>query len=125
MSLVSAPSIVPAIEAGMTDVEERKKVLAPYMEKFDKNLDALVLGCTHYPLWKDEIQSFFDVPLIDPGEESAKKLVEYLERHPEIKDNLCCGGAVRCLVTGDASSFEKTVETLWGEKIEVESVAID
>lgn len=87
------------------DQEERKKILAPYMSKFDSNVDCIVLGCTHYPLWKDEIQSFFPVPVIDPGEESAKKLVGYLQRHPEITDKLSRNGQIDFLVTGDSGHF--------------------
>lgn len=124
LSLVAAPTIVPAIESWLMDSEERKKILAPYMSKFDANVDCIVLGCTHYPLWKDEIQSFFPVPVIDPGEESAKKLVWYLQRHPEITDKLSRDGHVDFLVTWDPEQFAKVWSHIWWGEMKVKKVVV-
>ena len=52
---ISAPGLVELIEAGKADSEETEallgQILAPYVGK----LDALVLGCTHYPFVKQTL----------------------------------------------------------------------
>ena len=61
---IPAPGLVELIEQGKGDSEEAqiflKELLAPYIGK----LDALVLGCTHYPFVKHNIQA-----LLGPGTE--------------------------------------------------------
>ena len=61
---IPAPGLVERIEAGMGDSEETqaflRQLLAPYLGK----LDALVLGCTHYPFVKHNIQA-----ILGPGTE--------------------------------------------------------
>lgn len=52
----------------------------------NKDYDAIVLGCTHYPLIADEIQEIVwkYIPIINPWWESVHALHRYLERHTEI-----------------------------------------
>ena len=61
---IPAPGLVELIESGRRDSEEAmdflKQLLAPYVG----NLDALVLGCTHYPFVKRNIQT-----VLGPGTE--------------------------------------------------------
>ena len=55
-------------------------LLREYLSQFSPDIEALVLGCTHYPLIRESIESIWKevhnkkIPdLIDPGVESAKK----------------------------------------------------
>lgn len=55
------------------------RLLSPYAHTA---IDAVVLGCTHYPLLKDAIASFFpDAPLLDGSGETALALHEELAAH--------------------------------------------
>lgn len=47
-----------------------------------KNVDTLILGCTHYPLLKDVIQNSMGkkVTLIDSGKETAKEVKRILDK---------------------------------------------
>jgi len=49
--------------------------LTPYK---DKNIDSIVLGCTHYPLIKDKIQSYFKDAVIIDGNIGVAKRVKYI-----------------------------------------------
>ena len=64
VSKIPAPGLVRLIEAGRGDSDETlaylRQLLAPYIGR----LDALVLGCTHYPFVKHNIQS-----ILGPGTE--------------------------------------------------------
>lgn len=70
---IACPKIVPLIEAGKSDSEEMQKVLESYLK--DKNIDNLVLGCTHYPLVKEQIKKIKpNINFIDMGEILAENL---------------------------------------------------
>lgn len=69
---ISAPGLVELVEAGKADSADSllEDILAPY-----KNLDALVLGCTHYPLAAASLRRVLDprTVLIDGGEGTARE----------------------------------------------------
>ena len=47
----------------------------------EDRVECCVLGCTHYPLVADSIHRLYPgLPLIDPAEEMARALKEYLRR---------------------------------------------
>ena len=79
---IGAPGLVELIEQGKADSPETeellRKILAPYMGK----LDALVLGCTHYPFVKAVIGKILgpDVALLDGGAGTARQTKRCLEQ---------------------------------------------
>ena len=79
---IGAPGLVELIESGKADSEETeellKNVLAPYVGK----LDALVLGCTHYPFVKDTIGKILgeSTVLLDGGAGTARQTKRCLEQ---------------------------------------------
>lgn len=92
---IAAPELVPLIEAGITEGEKIRAALEPKLAKF-VDIEALVLGCTHYPLVRKEIESMLPgVAIVDPGEEAAVKFGAYLERHPEIEARISRGGTLK------------------------------
>lgn len=83
---IPAPGLVELIESGKSDSAEAflEKLLAPYRGK----LDALVLGCTHYPLIFDAIRRVVgeDVLLIDGGKGTARETLRRLENANLLND---------------------------------------
>ncbi len=66
--------------AGMAEVEENLRQELDHMVLEDR-VECCVLGCTHYPLVADSIHRLYPgLPLIDPAEEMARALKEYLCR---------------------------------------------
>ncbi|OEF26137.1 glutamate racemase [Vibrio rumoiensis 1S-45] len=59
------------------DIEELKGVLGPLIDQ----IDVAVLGCTHFPLLHNEIQTVFgsDVTLVDSGLAIAKRVEDLLQ----------------------------------------------
>ncbi len=78
---ISAPGLVERIESGEMDSPQTeallKEILTPYFGK----LDALVLGCTHYPFVKDTITKLLgqQVRLLDGGEGTARQVKKCLK----------------------------------------------
>jgi len=76
----ACPILAPLAEAGWTNNEVAKLAIKEYMKPFKKsNISQLILGCTHYPLFKEIIKEELpNVNLIDVGEEMAGYLKDYL-----------------------------------------------
>lgn len=80
--LIPAPGLVELIEAGKANTPEAeallRNILAPYVGK----LDALVLGCTHYPFVKNGIRRILgeQTALLDGGEGTARQTRRCLEQ---------------------------------------------
>lgn len=53
---VKAPLLVPLAEEGWTSGDVPRLVVTRYLESLPKDVDVVVLGCTHYPLLKGVIQ---------------------------------------------------------------------
>ena len=85
---ISAPGLVELIEAGKADSEETeaflRQILTPYVGK----LDALVLGCTHYPFVKDTISRILgeSTILFDGGAGTARQTQRLLEQEGLLND---------------------------------------
>ena len=83
---LATPRLVPAIENN--DFMGAEKAIAEYAETV-KNMPALILGCTHYPIVKDLFQKYLpDTRLVCQDELMGQKLADYLKRHTEIETKL-------------------------------------
>lgn len=71
------------------DVKEIDSLLYNYLTPYqNKNIDSIVLGCTHYPLIKDKIQSYFkDATIIDGNIGVAKRVKYILETNNLLGNN--------------------------------------
>lgn len=79
------PMFVPMIEKRLINTIEFNNYLDEYLKDFKSNTEALVLGCTHYPLINNEINSYLgDIKLINMGDIIADHI--YLEN--EQKQNI-------------------------------------
>jgi len=69
----SCPLFVPMVEDGMLSGKIVDSVVELYLKDFkNKNIDTLVLGCTHYPLLKEAIAKYLKgVNIVDSAEEVA------------------------------------------------------
>lgn len=116
-----APLLVPLIE------NDGIKYIGPVLDDYLEGLaevDALVLGCTHYGLIKDEVRARVSVPVICQDEVVPEKLADYLRRHPEIESRLGQSGQRRFLVTDVTSGYERWARTLVGEDVRLERVSL-
>ena len=78
----SCPLFVPLVEEGWTTGEVARLVAHEYLDPIrDEGIDALVLGCTHYPLLKPLLSEIVgaDVRLIDSAQETAGETARVLD----------------------------------------------
>lgn len=83
LSALATPLLVPLIEEGYANNHALFEILESYLNHKElENINALLLGCTHYPLLKPVIKKYYNdkVNLIDPADITAKALKGYLEQ---------------------------------------------
>lgn len=79
---LACPKFVPLVESGEEDSIIAKRIVAETLQPLKtKQLDTLILGCTHYPLLEPIIKDVMTdrVQLISSGEETAKETKEILQ----------------------------------------------
>ena len=77
----ACPLFVPLAEEGWAETDVARSVAAEYLKDFrGARVEALVLGCTHYPILRRVIQETVgpEVKLIDSGEATARAVEESL-----------------------------------------------
>ncbi|MFZ4632022.1 MAG: glutamate racemase [Patescibacteria group bacterium] len=82
-----APLLVPLIEEGYLDRPETKMILKKYLHPLKtKQVDALILACTHYPFLYKKIIKIMgkSTKVPHPGEIISASLKKYLSRHEEL-----------------------------------------
>ncbi|CZR98988.1 MULTISPECIES: glutamate racemase [unclassified Clostridioides] len=78
----ACPLFVPIVEEGWANTEVAKLTAKIYLQELkEKNIDSLVLGCTHYPILKRTIGEEVGehIKLVNPAKETAKDLKTILE----------------------------------------------
>jgi len=86
---VACPLFVPLVEEGMTTGEITERVIEKYLSQLKGRVNALILGCTHYPLLKKAISDYLGngVKMIDPAEVVALALTKQLPSENEGEGN--------------------------------------
>lgn len=119
----ACPLLVPLIEEG-----QKGKILELVIKKHlknlkEKNLDVLVLACTHYPLIKKEIREFIGkkVAIIDPSEEIAKSLKKSL-RVLGLKKDSNVKGKIKIFVTDKTKDSSKVANDFLGKRVNIELI---
>ncbi|WP_297093527.1 glutamate racemase [uncultured Draconibacterium sp.] len=100
-----------------------KKNIESVFQK-DKSLDTLILGCTHYPLLIDLIKKYVpeNVNILTQGAIVAEKLVDYLQRHPEMEQRLTKGSNLEYQTTESAATFESKAALFMGSEVNAKTV---
>ncbi len=118
-----APMLVPFAEEGEHGlaIPFILKYLKPLMEK---KVEAVVLGCTHYPIFKKEFKNILpkNIKLISQDEIIPKKLKDYLKRHQEITKKLSHKKTIKILVTDKTQNVEKITGEWFGKNTKPKSI---
>ena len=118
----ACPLLVPLVEEGWLNKRETKMVLRRYLQPLKiKQVEALVLGCTHYPLLKELIQPRIGkmVNIIDSSVEVAVNLQEHLARHPEDDEIGAQGGGSEFYVSDITAAAVATARKIFGRPIDL------
>ena len=86
----------------------------------NKQIDTVLLACTHYPLLLKKIAEYMpvDVKVITQGDIVASSLEDYLFRHPEIETKLSQFADRQFFTTDDTANFDAQAEKFFGEAVQ-------
>lgn len=118
---LATPLLAPMIEEGFNNNQIADCVINQYLEDDAlSKIDALILGCTHYPLIKNKINEFFKkrVDIIDSSEVVANSLKGFLEYH-----NLFNQGdkhSMKFYISDYTKSFADTAKLFFQEEVKLE-----
>lgn len=111
---VAAPALVPLVEAGRYNGPSVRAAVEEACRPLSRNIDALVYGCTHYPILDAHFAAILGegIARIDPATaqaDAAERLV---------KERGIAGGAGTALyaTTGDPLAFAPALHALLGEE---------
>lgn len=79
----ACPLFVPLVEEGWLEDPVTEEVVRRYVKELqEKEIDTLILGCTHYPLLRNVISKVMgsEITLVNPAYETALELKKLLER---------------------------------------------
>ncbi len=124
--LLAAPGWVELVESGQTrgpaahDAVE--SLVRPLLED---RVDTIVLGCTHYPFLRPEIEAITGsaVRVIDSGEAIARRTRDLLDIN-DMRRNHGHEGTTRVFTTGDATAMSAVSSRLIGENVNAEQFPV-
>ncbi|MCW3788461.1 glutamate racemase [Plebeiibacterium sediminum] len=123
----ACPMWVPLVENGEGENEGAdyfiKKNVHQLMNQ-DRDIDTVILGCTHYPLLLNKIEQYLpsNVCVISQGDIVASSLKDYLKRHPEMDIKCSKGGITQFYTTENVEKFKQTAGYFLNEEISVNSL---
>lgn len=129
VSGVACPFWVPLVEYNEADSPGAdyfvKKRIDELMRK-DHAIDAIILGCTHYPLLMPKILKYLPkgVRIVPQGEYVADSLKQYLERHPQLEQRCSRGATVHYLTTENPEKFKEQAQIFLHEPVDVENISL-
>ena len=121
----ACPLLVPIIEkGGIKTMEELALIESSLQGVKEKGIDALVLGCTHYPMIRREIQAIMGshVQLIDPSYQTTKELSNILIQQQKL--NTHKEGKHLFFTSGDPVSFKQLADNWLNLDIDVQHVSL-
>jgi glutamate racemase len=125
----ACPMWVPLIENNELENEGADFFIKRHVSQLtakQKNIDAIILGCTHYPLIMDKIKTYLPpgVKLLSQGTIVARGLKDYLKRHPEMDMECSKNGSLHFFTTDLPETFDKAASLFYGQKIQSVHLAL-
>ena len=118
----SCPLFVPMIEEGLINQNLTMEIIDLYLKPFKNiNIDAIVLGCTHYPIIANQIKEYFDrkIDIIDTGESVANEVKVFINsmKSPQNIQK----PTIKILSTDITTNFHQMVTKI----LKIENIKID
>jgi glutamate racemase len=120
----TCPGLVQQVEQGNLDGRKTREILEDaLLPMLEKNIDTVVLGCTHYPFVIPVIQQIVGerVRVIDPAPAVAKQTGRLLETR-EMRNQSASKGDVTFYTSGDPETLRSLLPVLLGELGEIRRV---
>ncbi|MEX8548978.1 MAG: glutamate racemase [Mucilaginibacter sp.] len=115
---LATPLLVPMIEEGFFNDQISSTLIHTYLsDPVLQGIDSLILGCTHYPLIRNEIAAYYhpEIAIVDNTEIVARHLWQELQRMDLLNEDE--PAPHRFYVSDYTDSFEKSTQLFFGQQI--------
>ena len=125
----ACPLWVPLIESGEYEKPGADYFVKEYLDGImaqSANIDTLLLACTHYPLIQDKIEAYLppNIKVLAQGDIVANSLVNYLQRHPAMEENLSRGQTKMFYTTDDTAEFDRHASRFFSAPVTASHVSV-
>lgn len=125
----ACPMWVPLIENNEFENEGADFFIKRHVQQLmaqQADIDAIILGCTHYPLIIDKIKNYLPetITLLSQGTIVASGLKDYLHRHPEIEKHCSKGQSVSFYTTDLPETFNHAASLFYGKEVKSKHLAL-
>ena len=124
---VACPLLVPLVEEGWMTKPETRMIVKKYLHPLKvRQIESLILGCTHYPILKRMIHQKIGqkVNIIDSSLAVSAKVEHYLLQHEELDAQLDKNGSFKLFVSDITAQFEKTAKYILRKNVVLEQGTI-
>jgi glutamate racemase len=125
VKVISKPCqvLVQLAEEGWINNGVAKSAIEEYMKDFENmNLDKLILGCTHFPLFNKMLQNVLNnTKIINTGESVSLAIKELLEKN-NLKNNNKKAGVHEYYLTDDSDNFKSISKLLFKTAVFIKKV---
>lgn len=123
------PLLVPLVETGEFVRPGTDCFVKTYVDALlaqDSLIDAIILGCTHYPLLYDRIRRFVpdNIKIVTQGDYVTASLKDYLQRHVVLEAAITKNGTCRFFTTESEETFLNTAKIFLNEEINVKTIVL-
>ena len=127
---IACPLWVPIIENNEADspgADYFVKKRIDQLMRLDPDIDAIILGCTHYPILMPKILKYLPtgVRIVPQSEYVAESLQAYLQRHSAIEKKITKNGRCLYYTTENPDKFKETAQIFLHEEINVKHVDLE
>lgn len=126
----ACPLWVPLVESGEYEKPGSDYFIQEYLDLLmaqSPNIDTLLLACTHYPLLQDKIKAHLPegINVVAQGDIVAKSLTDYLQRHPELEQQLSkTGNREFFTTTDDTAEFDHHASRFFSAPVKSSFVSV-
>lgn len=100
---LATPKLVPLVESGKYK-EGIYDVLHEYLDDYKEKVQSIILGCTHYPILKEQIENVLpNIEYVSSSEAISKSVKDILSKKKLL--NLNKNNYIKIYTTGDVDEF--------------------
>lgn len=119
----ACPMLATIAEEGKARSVEGREAIKEYMKPFkEKNINKIILGCTHYPIYEEIIREElgYEVELINTGVTVSKYLQKYLkEKKMENEEKVA---TQKIYLTKPEREFEEIAKNILNENLDIQAI---
>lgn len=119
---LATPVLVPLIEEGLSETPAAQEIIAHYLNNpLLQEISALILGCTHYPLIKSQVNAFFNnnIEVLDSAELISAVIAEELTARD--LHNTQANNSLTFYVSHDSEFFNQTAQRFFPGNIKLQT----